>query len=418
MTVAARERDISRAEKARKVFDLIKENSEESTQKVKQIYEEDLSILEECDDSGMTALDQVCFKGNEELVEFLLRKGANADNRRHNQGYTCLMFAAMSGSARMCRMLLDAGARAYATNNINKTASEIAAFIGKHECVSVISNHINIEEVEKIVHPKGDESDEKFPPEFVSFIHRLVGTHEIHPVKLVFNIIKAEYMMKYRKKFEWVVDRMFEKQLRSKESNEVMSMKLWILLFMLRELLKFTDEKLAEKPDLELEAVFKSYARHLLKMKPTDQVRPMEESLLRSAVAAFPYKHSLLAQTLGKAISKTPFGKPPPAFMFINQSLFGQRLVATATFCATCGGPAANLRCSKCKFPYCSQECQKFDWPIHKQCCATLATMREKEEKEVPTEALIQLSVGDEGEEKKIEEIKEEEAKDADEPQS
>lgn len=31
-------------------------------------------------------------------------------------------------------MLLDAGARPHAVNTINRTASELAAFVGQHEC--------------------------------------------------------------------------------------------------------------------------------------------------------------------------------------------------------------------------------------------------------------------------------------------
>ncbi|TKR64489.1 hypothetical protein L596_025012 [Steinernema carpocapsae] len=403
-----------REEKAKDIFELIKKNTPESTAKVKEIYNLDTHLLEECDENGMTALDQACFKGNEDLVDFLLSKGASADNKRHNQGYTCLMFAAMSGSATLCRKLLDAGARAHATNNINKTAGEIAAFIGKHECVSVISNHINIDEVEKFVHPKGKESDEIFPKEFVSFIHRLVGTHEIHPVKLVFNMVEADYMLKYRKKFEYVVDRMFEKQLRNKESNEVMSMKLWIMLHMIREMFKFVDEKLEQNSDAPLDTIFKSYARALLKMEPNDEVRPREERLLRAAVASFPYKHSVLAQTLGKQIAKSTFGKLPSTFMCINQALFGQRLVATVNFCATCGSPSATMRCSVCKFPYCSQECRKFDWPIHKACCAKIATNRENEENVQPTtDAFTTLTIG--GEEKKVEEAEKEPEKEKEE---
>lgn len=49
------------------------------------------------DASGLNLLDQACFKGNEELVDYLLWAGANVDNRAHDAGYTCLMFAALAG---------------------------------------------------------------------------------------------------------------------------------------------------------------------------------------------------------------------------------------------------------------------------------------------------------------------------------
>jgi ankyrin repeat protein len=50
------------------------------------------------DHNGMSPLDQASFKGNQDLVEMLLARGANADNRAHDQGYTALMFAALAGS--------------------------------------------------------------------------------------------------------------------------------------------------------------------------------------------------------------------------------------------------------------------------------------------------------------------------------
>lgn len=50
------------------------------------------------DKDGMTPLDQACFKGNQELVEFFIENGADVDNRAHQQGYTALMFAALAGS--------------------------------------------------------------------------------------------------------------------------------------------------------------------------------------------------------------------------------------------------------------------------------------------------------------------------------
>jgi hypothetical protein len=35
-----------------------------------------------------------------------------------------------TGKPKICEMLLNAGARAYATNNMDKSAAEMAAFVG------------------------------------------------------------------------------------------------------------------------------------------------------------------------------------------------------------------------------------------------------------------------------------------------
>lgn len=55
------------------------------------------------DKSGMNLLDQACFKGNEPLADFLIARGANVNNTDHDQGYTCLMFAALAG---LCEFIL------------------------------------------------------------------------------------------------------------------------------------------------------------------------------------------------------------------------------------------------------------------------------------------------------------------------
>ncbi|KHN82406.1 Dauer abnormal formation protein 25 [Toxocara canis] len=290
-------------EDERRVFDLIQKNE---TDEAISLFASGKARVNCLDPNGMTPLDQACFKANKELVEYLLDHGSDPNSNEHAQGYTALMFAAISGqpqSAEICRMLLDAGAHAYKTNAINKTASEMAAFVGQHECVSVINNYIAIEDVEKLIHPKGKDSDEIFPADFCRLAHAITKTHQIHPIKIVFFIRENESVLNYRKKFLYVVDRLFERQLRCKESNEVMSLKLWLILFVVRETLKFVDSH-ADSDD-SVASLLHLYAKYLLKMEPGDKVRPNLETLLRNAVRAFPYHQSLLFQMLVKAIAET-----------------------------------------------------------------------------------------------------------------
>ncbi|EPB75871.1 hypothetical protein ANCCEY_05031 [Ancylostoma ceylanicum] len=153
--------------------------------------------------------------------------------------------------------------------------------------------------------------------------------------------------MKYQKKILYVVDRVFEKQLRCKESNEVMSLKVWVILFVLRDIYKYISELVATGRTAHDACLI--YAKHLLAWEPGEQVRKNVEVLLRSAMKAFPYHHSLLYETLVKAMAKTPLGQRPTAFEYIVQGLFGQRLLMASKFCATCGSCAAKKRCPKCK---------------------------------------------------------------------
>jgi len=50
---------------------------------------------------------------------------------------------------------MEAGAKCFRTNRLNKTAAEMAAFTGQHQCVSVINNFLAQDDVEAIIAPKG-----------------------------------------------------------------------------------------------------------------------------------------------------------------------------------------------------------------------------------------------------------------------
>uniref|UniRef100_A0A915EMU0 Uncharacterized protein n=1 Tax=Ditylenchus dipsaci TaxID=166011 RepID=A0A915EMU0_9BILA len=201
------------------------------TDEVKKLVEDSKLRVNCLNKDGMNLLDQACFKGDEELVKFLIENGADVDNRAHHQGYTSLMFAALAGKPSICQ-------------HINKTASELAAFVGQFECVSVISSYISYEDIQRIINPNNPTGTEVvYPEQLVQFVHNLTKTHEIHPVSLVFNAMQEELVMEHRQKILYTVDRLFEKQLRCKEPNEMMSLKLWLILFTLRELLKFMELK-------------------------------------------------------------------------------------------------------------------------------------------------------------------------------
>ncbi|CAO4359874.1 unnamed protein product [Caenorhabditis nigoni] len=325
----------------------------------------------ERDASGMSVLASAAYRGNLKLVEKAIELGCDVNEKTDDNLFTPLMFAALSGKQDVCRFLMDSGARMYCVNGIGKTASELAAFVGNHECVAIINNHISIDLVEEFLRPKINGEyvgEERYPDELLEFIHSLCGSHEVHPVKIIFRFSQYSDSLKYKKKILYVIDRVFERQLRCKESNEIMSLKLWLILFFMRETSKFVESH----PDKTPEDASLQYAKIISTWQEGDEIRRALDVLLRNAVAAFPYKHSLLHETLLKALGRTPVGHRPSAYEYIVQSLFGQRIAAVCQFCTVCGHPGAKKRCPQCKLAYCSQECQKFDWTIHKKVCSSL----------------------------------------------
>uniref|UniRef100_A0A8R1I2F8 Uncharacterized protein n=1 Tax=Caenorhabditis japonica TaxID=281687 RepID=A0A8R1I2F8_CAEJA len=237
----------------------------------------------------------------------------------------------------------------YSVNSIGKTASELAAFVGHHECVAVINNHISVELIEEFLRPKINGEyvgGEEYPDELATFIHSLCGSHEVHPVKIIFRFSKYPDSITYKKKILYVIDRIFERQLRCKESNEIMSLKLWLILFFMRETAKYVESNPGKSP----EEASLQYARMISAWNEGDVVRRPLDILLRNAVVAFPYKHSLFYDTLVKSLNKSPVGQRPSAYEYIVQSLFGQRIVAVCQFCSVCGHPGAKKRCPQYNF--------------------------------------------------------------------
>lgn len=81
-----------------RLFQLIQEDQ---TNAAKELVSSGTVRVNCLDKNGMNPLDQACFKGNEDLVRLLIENGADADNRAHEHGYTCLMFAALAGTRKL-----------------------------------------------------------------------------------------------------------------------------------------------------------------------------------------------------------------------------------------------------------------------------------------------------------------------------
>ncbi|KAK5969990.1 Ankyrin repeat protein, partial [Trichostrongylus colubriformis] len=54
------------------------------------------------DASGMSLLSACAYRGSLQLVQLCIEKGANVNDKEHSQGYTPLMFGALSGRPDIC----------------------------------------------------------------------------------------------------------------------------------------------------------------------------------------------------------------------------------------------------------------------------------------------------------------------------
>ena len=112
-----------------------------------------------------------------------------------------------------------------------------------------------------------------------------------------------------------------------------MSLKLWLVLFTMREVTKFVEEKKETDPqDAAL-----AYAKWLLAWESGAKVRKNLEALLRGAVNAFPYRHSLLFETLMKVFSISFFIFYFRLFQKFRSILGHQRTISSSKPFLECG---------------------------------------------------------------------------------
>ena len=65
------------------------------------------------------------------------------------------MTLVVSGNVDVTNMVLEAGVKMDLTNSVNRTAAQMAAFVGQHQCVRAINNFFPKQELEKFTVPRG-----------------------------------------------------------------------------------------------------------------------------------------------------------------------------------------------------------------------------------------------------------------------
>lgn len=115
------------------------------------------------DENGMSPLMHAAYKGKLDMCELLLRHGADVNCHQHEHGYTALMFAALSGNKDITWAMLEAGAETDVVNSVGRTAAQMAAFVGQHDCVTIINNFFPRERLDYYTKPQGLDKEPKLP---------------------------------------------------------------------------------------------------------------------------------------------------------------------------------------------------------------------------------------------------------------
>lgn len=123
------------------IFTILKENRIDEA--IRYVKEGKLRQVDTTDEHGTTPLQYAAFRGLYDMCELLIALGADVNAKSHDQGYTALMFAAISNHTHVVRLLLERDADADYTNTIGRTAAQMATFVNSNEAADLINSYIS-----------------------------------------------------------------------------------------------------------------------------------------------------------------------------------------------------------------------------------------------------------------------------------
>ncbi|OWF53137.1 ankyrin repeat and MYND domain-containing protein 2-like [Mizuhopecten yessoensis] len=376
--MAPKKGDFTELEK--KIYDAV---SQGKADEVKLLLKENtVKNVDFLDDTGMTPLQHAAFRGKRELCQLLLAHGADVNSTYHENGYTALMFAALSGNTETTRLMLEEGAKVDHVNSVGRTASQMAGFVGQHQCVSVINSYFSRENLKHYTVPQGLEKEPKLTADLEVALLKMINLSNLNPVKISLIIQDYTCVLEKSSNVVKVLDHLSEKYMKARETNDAMAMKTHYMAVIIKNAAKSYQEH----------KTLDNWIKRLVKGRDEDGFSEIQERLIRQMLREFPYGDSQLLQQLVRTLAAVKIGDSPSGLTVLTQGINGHRMTFDADdICGTCGELYAEKKCSACKMVrYCDARCQKLHWPTHKKMCSMLAEeyvriekfKKEEEEKE------------------------------------
>jgi len=343
---------------------------------VKNFIEVEGVSVEIEDNHGMTPLMHAAWKGRLDLSQYFLQQGADPNGGNHDHGYTALHFGALANKPEVCACLLDAGAKVYHTNSVNRTAAQMAAFVGNHGCVAVINNFVPKEDVYYFTKKQPLENEPRLPQEIAKPLHKLIMSMNSHPVKIAYHFRDSPPLLAHVGRVRKVLELMSEKQFKDrKDVNEILCLKFHLLQYIVKDIEKQQEKDLSRSGEKKIPFLDR-WIKSMLTGRESDGYAVFQENFLRQSIKEFPFPESQLFKTLVANFSSSQNygeGGVTGAAEFINSSFNGQKGFRDDDNCVTCGEPKAEKKCSSCqRVQYCDQACQRYHWFVHKKHCAKL----------------------------------------------
>lgn len=365
--------------------DLFEAITKKDTEQVLQIIRINTKLNLNCvDKDELSPLQHACHIGDVEIARILINNGANVNFTKRKDGYTPLMFAAISGKADIIRLLLERGVDITAENCVNRTASQMAAFVGQSKIVSVITNWIPYSKyIEPYTRTRELEDEPRIPSRKLSHIlHEYIVYPSYHPVKLISQIKQNPELIEYGSQFIYVLEDLCSKSIKHPANDESLSLKFHYLTYLLQYCHKFYETRAKASQVcsnlFDLATFNKSMEviiRRLIRRNNPRDIQPLThqvDRLITECLYKYPYTQLAIYKTSTFALGKSE-GGDLNAYSVLTQSLNGPRMFGQSSeACSICLDVNKNKKCSRCKVVYyCGPICQQLDWFQHKKVCVS-----------------------------------------------
>lgn len=359
-------------EKLKQLLDAIGDGNFE---KVSALLKDKSIDLEQGDENGLSPLLMAAHKGNYEIAKLLLENGADVNYNKHNHKYSALMFAAIGGHKRLVNLFLENGADVSHTNSVNRTVSQMAAFVGQTEIVVMINNFLPRLTIERYTQSQNTNLP-KLSKHLVNPLHKFVLNVNVHPVYILMNLDNYIEIINNIKQVRDVLESISDKEMTDKEvPAENIAFKLAYLVYILGYFDKQLSLVKAKHPDLSIKDQIKKTVDLIIKLllkERTSTGFPISlEKFIREACSTFKYKKSSVFVLMLQKLHNVEIGEEPSALQLLIDSINDQKaFFKDCTNCQTCNEINPKSRCSICKSVwYCNQNCQRYDYSGHKMIC-------------------------------------------------